>query len=369
MTPRSYVEIDLGALRRNFRRLRGQLGPAVRIYGVCKGDAYGTGIERVAPALVEEGADGIALGDPEEAVRLRAAGLRVPILLYGGTDPAMAGEVASLGVILTVFDEPSLRALAALGRPVEVFAKLDCGFGRLGFVPEAWSDALALLRAAPQVRLRGLYTHLAAVEDPDAVRPQLDLFEAAAQRAKAAGFADLELMVASSRVAIGYRDRLFNAVNPGRLLYGMLDPPWDARFDVAPVVSRIVSRVIQVKTVQPDRCMGYGGIAPSKPMRAAVLPIGFVAGLPRVLHEAAVLIRGRRAPSVGLASMEHLLVDLSGIADAAVGDEAVLLGSQGDGAIGPAEFARMTGLEPLEILTRMARSLPRVYLDAKPGAP
>lgn len=363
MTPRSFVEIDLAALRRNFRRLRDRIGPGIRIYGVCKGDAYGTGIERVGPVLADEGADGIAVGDPEEAARLRELGVRVPILLYGATDPSLAADIAALGVVATVFDEPGLRAYAALNRPVEVFAKLDCGFGRLGFLPEAWNDALALFRGAPQLRLRGLYTHLAAVEDPAAVEPQLRLFEAAAARAAAAGFNGLELMVASSRVAIGYPGRLFNAINPGRLLYGILDPPWDARFATEPVIARISSRVIQLKTVLPERCLGYGGVTLKKPIRAAVLPIGFVAGLPRVLRGATVLVRGRRAPTVGLASMEHLLIDAYNIPDIAVGDEAVLLGEQNGDRITPQEFAAATGLEPLETLTRLARFLPRIYND------
>jgi alanine racemase len=364
MSPRSYVEIDLGALRRNFRKMRARLGPAVRIYGVCKGDAYGTGIERVAPVLIAEGADGIAVGDPHEAARVRALDPKLPVLLYGSTDPSQAAAVAALGVTVTVFDLPGLHAFAALGRPVEVSVKLDCGFGRLGFVPEAWSDVFGLLRRMRHIRLRGLYTHLASVEEPSAVERQLGLFETAVNLAEQAGFRELELMVASSRVAIGYPERLFNAVNPGRLLYGLLDPPWDALFPVEPVVAAVKSRVIQVKMVQPGMCLGYGGVELSEPIRAAVLPIGFVAGLPRVLHRAAVLVRGRRAPTVGLASMEHLLVDASGIAGIAVGDEAVLLGKQSGDQITPHQLAAMTGLEPLEILTRMARSLPRVYLEA-----
>lgn len=364
----SRVVIDLAALRHNVRLLRRRIGPSVKLYAVCKGDAYGCGAVAVARVCEEERADAIAVGDPEDAITIRAAGIRLPMLAYGVTDPQLAGEMAKLGVIVTIFDHDGLAAYGSAGSEVDAFLELDCGFGRLGFTP-ADIDAVAgeLLRT-PSIRLRGLYTHLAAVDDPVAVAGQMTLFADMAAALQAQGVNPPERMVASSRVIAAYPHLNLNAVNPGRALYGLLEGRYAQDLEVRPVISGIESRIIQVKDLAPGMRMGYGGAdpRPGSPIRAAVVPIGFAGGFPRNFTDGYILVHGRRAPIIGMMSMEHTLVDVSDIAGARVGDEVVLLGRQGSAEVTPADLAAMTGLEALEILPRLARGLPRAYADVAP---
>lgn len=358
----TWVEIDLRALAHNVERIRAHVGPDVRIYAVCKGDGYGCGAAEVAETAIKAGADALAVGDLHDAAAVRARRITAPMLLYGSTDPASAAAVADLDLTATLHDLEGVDAFSALGRPLEAFVKVDCGFGRLGFTPEQWPEAFRRIRGAAKIHLRGLYTHIGAVDDAAAVDRQAAVFRQAVTEADAAGFTHLELMASSSRVLLGYEALHLSAVNPGRMLMGMLEGTWAARAQILPVVRAIKSRVIQVKTVRPDMRIGYGGAtAGGETIRAAIIPIGFAAGLPRVLH-GHVLVRGARAPMVGLASMEHLMLDVSTIPGAAVGDEAVVLGRQGDETITADELSRTTGLELLEIVVRLARGLPRVYL-------
>ncbi|MBI1847604.1 MAG: alanine racemase [Candidatus Rokubacteria bacterium] len=360
--PGAWVEIDLRALAHNVERIRHLVGPAVRIYAVCKGDGYGCGAGDVAETALKAGADALTVGDLADAAAIRARRINAPILLYGATDPASAAAVAELDLTATLHDVEGLQAFAGLGRPLEAFVKVDCGFGRLGFTPESWPHIFGQIRRAPALHLRGIYTHIGAVDDAASVSRQAALFRQAVREAEAAGFTGLELMASSSRVLLGYADLHLSAVNPGRMLMGMLEGPWAALAQVLPVVRAIKSRLIQVKTVRPDMRIGYGGSTPAaETIRAAIIPMGFAAGLPRVLH-GHVLVRGARAPMVGLASMEHLMLDVTTIPGAAVGDEAVVLGRQGDDEITADELSRTTGLELLEIVPRLARGLHRVYL-------
>lgn len=360
----SRVILDLEALRHNIRLVRARIGTGVRFYAVCKGDAYGCGAPVVARVCAEEGVDALCVGDAVDAQSIRAAGVALPILAYGCSDPASAAAMIKLGIIVTIFDLQGLRGFGEAGAPVEAFLELDCGFGRLGFTPDQLAPALSELRHYRNIELRGLYTHLGGVDDAAAVARQMKRFDQLAQQARAAGHMALELMVASSRVVANYPELDLNAVNPGRAIYGMLEGRYAETLAARPVIRGVESRVIQVKDLASDMRMGYGGFdpKPGQTIRAAVLPIGFSGGFPRLLKSGHVLLHGKRAPIVGLMSMEHTLVDVSDIPDVRHGDTAVLLGEQNGAAITAADLARMTGFEVIDILPRIARGLPRSYV-------
>jgi alanine racemase len=358
----AWVEIDRAAMRDNFALARARLKAETEIWAVCKGDAYGAGIVESASVFLGAGATGIAISDLHDAERLRGAGIDAPVLLYGATDPVLASRVRELDLMPTIFDVTSLEAFAALGRPVDVWVEVDCGMGRLGFVPGEWEKAFERLRRAATLRLCGLYTHLVALEEPARVERQVALFREAAASAAKAGFARIPLMAASSRVTLDYPDLQFDAVNPGRFLFGLFEGRWAGRVPARNAISAVKARILQVKDLAPGARLGYGGDTGSDTIRAVVLPIGFVAGLPRE-YRGTALIRGRHCPVLGLSSMEHLVVDASAAPDAQPGDEAVLLGRQGDAEIKPADIAAASGLEVLEMLPRFGRGLPRVYVN------
>jgi alanine racemase len=357
----TWVEIDLGALRRNLRLTRRLVGPKVKIYAVMKGDAYGIGAAAAAPIAAEEGADALAVADPADASTIRRAGVSLPILLYGCTAADAAEAVADLDLMVTLFDDAGIEAYGRLGRAVTAFAEIDAGFGRLGFTPEAWPNAIKALGTTPTIRLRGLYTHLGALDDTAAILRQVRRFDDAVGSARAAGFGSIERMAASSRVALAHSDLHFDAIDPGRMLYGLIDGELAERVGLSPVIRAVKSRLVQVKDLAADMRLGYGDTGRNK-MRGAVAPIGFVGGWPRRFRSGYALVRGTKAPIVGLASMEHMLFDVSAVPGAGVGDEVVLLGRQGEESITPERLHAMTDIEPLELLQRLARNLPRVYV-------
>lgn len=358
----AWCEIDLDALARNVRTIRSHLAPGVRLYAVCKNNAYGCGTKEIARTLLEAGADAFAVSDPEDAQRIRAAGITAPILLYASTTPDAAAAVAEMGVIATVHDFEGLRAFENAGRPMDVHVEVDCGYGRLGFVPRDWRKAFDELREARHLRVVGMYTHIAFVEDSEAVAAQARLFERAQSEVREAGFKGIEVMAASSRVLVGYPELNLTAVNPGRMLYGMMEEPWLGQWDIQPVIRAVKSRVLQVKDIPADFPLDDARHKASPgSLRTAVIAFGFKDGLPRQPAGGTVLVRGQRARIIGMRATEHTIIDVTDIPSVAAGDEVVVVGEQGGEAITAHEAVATYGMAMIELLARISLSVPRLY--------
>lgn len=361
----AWVEIDLDAMAHNIREIRRLVGPACKLFSVVKGYGYGTGVEAAAATSASAGADALALGNPDEVPIIRAAGVTLPILLYGATLPESAAKVAALGVIPTVHDFEGLEAFAALNQSLAVYVKVDCGLGRLGFSPDQWREAFRRIGRATTLRLAGLYTHFSNPDDVGLTDRQAESFATACRDAEAEGHAGFERMVASSRIILSRPDLNLTAVNPGRLVYGYVEGPWRERANLRPVVAAVKARIIQVKTLPPGATV-YGSAVPlATAVRAAVVPIGFLDGFNYMPPCHVALLRGRRVKVMGKRGIEHTVLDLSDAPDARVGDEVVFLGRQGDEAIDGAELAAALGLPMLELLSRLARMAPRRYLPVR----
>lgn len=361
----AWCEIDLGALAHNVRTIRAHLPPQVRLYAVCKNNAYGCGTRESARTMLQAGANAFAVSDPEDAQRIRDAGIDAPILLYASTTPDAAAAVAELGLIATVHDFEGLEAFAGAGRRVDVHVEVDCGYGRLGFVPQQWRSAFERLAKARNLRVVGVYTHITSVEDEAAVARQSTLFKQAQAEARSAGFEDIEFMAASSRVLLGYPQLNLTAVNPGRMLYGMMEAPWLGRWDIRPVIRAVKSRVLQVKDIPADFAFDDAQHKSSPgSLRTAVIAFGFKDGLPRQPAGGTVLVRGRRARIVGMRATEHTIIDVTGIPGVAPGDEVVIVGSQGKETIDAHEAVATYGMAMIELLPRMSLNVPRLYVGS-----
>lgn len=354
--------IDLDALAHNVKTARSMLRPHDRLYAVCKNNAYGCGARETAETMLAAGADAFAVSDTEDAERIRAAGVKAPILLYASTCPDAAEAVADLGLIATVHDFDGLDAFSKVKRIVDVHIEIDCGYGRLGFTPGEWKTAFDRLSRAKNLRVVGVYTHLTSVEESAPVRKQAALFHLATAEAHAAGFEHIERMAASSRVMLGYPELNLNAVNPGRLLYGMIEDPWQGKADLKPVIHSIHSRVLQVKTIPESFDFDWKRHhdAPGT-LRTAVIAFGFKDGLPRQPAGGTVLIRGKRAPIIGLRATEHTIVDVNDIPDVTAGDEVTIVGTQGAESITAHEAVSAYQMEMIELLPRMTLNTVRTY--------
>ncbi|HEU4412015.1 MAG TPA: alanine racemase [Polyangiaceae bacterium] len=367
------AEINLGHLRHNLRALQRAAGPAA-VYGVLKADAYGHGAPAVARTLERAGIGGFAVALLEEAIELREAGIRAPLLVMGGYYGRAWGELLRHRLTPVVFDPAQLDALAAEARfagaaPASVHLKIDTGMGRLGARPHELAALVRAFARNPEVRLEGLMTHLACADDPsnEATRAQLARFGEVEAALAAAGLRPRVRHVANSAALLAGNAPGFEWVRPGVALFGV-GPAAGLGAELRPVM-RVRSEIVALRRLEAGEALGYGwSWRAERPSLIATLPLGYADGLPRCLsNQGALLVRGKRAPIVGAVSMDMVMLDVTEHPGVAVGDEAVALGAQrgplGQGEIGAAEIAAQAGTIAWEVLTGISRRVPRFFRE------
>lgn len=363
---RAWAEIDLGALVRNSRAIRARAGGR-RLIAVVKADAYGHGAVPVARALSADGCDAFAVISLDEALELRDAGIREPILILGGLlAPDEADEALALELVPVVSRLEALdwleRAAARVGRAAGFHLKLDTGMGRLGLAPEDLPAFVERLRASRALRLDGVMSHLAEADDLDAptTEHQRALFAQLVARLRGAGFApDWIHLDNSAGIARGPAPGT-DAVRPGIWLWGA-EPLLAGGHRLEPVMS-LFARVCHAKTVRAGTRIGYGGdFVARETTRILTLAIGYADGLPRAVGgRIDVGFRGRRMPLVGRVSCDLAAVAVPGSEPIAPGDEVLIFGRRGELAIPVEEVAAAAGTISYEILARIGKRVPRI---------
>ncbi|HVZ71851.1 MAG TPA: alanine racemase [Polyangia bacterium] len=363
------AEVDLGAVQRNFARVRGVVGPGVAVWGVVKADAYGHGAVPVARAL-EPLCNALAVSLVEEGMELRAAGVRAPLVVLGAYYGRQHADVLAERLTPVVYDLGQLERFAEAanrrGRRADVHVKIDTGMSRLGVATTDVPRLLARLRDWPSLRLAGLCTHFASADVPDdaPTTEALARFGACLALARAAGFDGLVNHAANSAAAVRFADTRFDAVRPGLALYGAMPSTHVALPGLEPAL-RLTTRVMTIHELAPGTTVSYGGTwRASRPSRIATLPVGYADGYPRHVRGAFTLMRGRRAPIVGVVCMDMLMVDVTDIPGADVDDLVTLLGADGGEAIAIDDLARWAGTVNYEILCGISKRVPRVLTDA-----
>ena len=363
-------EIDLSAVRHNTGIMRRCLSAGTKFMAVVKADAYGHGAVPVARAALEAGADCLAVAIPEEGIELREAGIDVPILVLGGIEPSEAVAVASYRLTQTVFDEETVRALAAAGQKlwkrVPVHIKLETGMNRIGLGDEEEVKALVrLIDALPGVKLTGCFTHMAAADEEDkaATLEQIERFDALCRAIAEVHPEPIIRHAANTASIFRYPQLHADMVRGGLALYGY--PPVPEVKGLKPAM-RWLTHAVFVKTIAPGERVSYGGLFEAKrPTRVMTVPVGYADGYRRGLTgKGCVLVRGQRAPILGRVCMDQIMVDVTEIPSAKAGDEVVLLGRQGDDCISADEMAAWLDTISYEVLCAPGRRVPRVYLHA-----
>lgn len=366
------AEVNLAALRHNLRVVARHAGSA-HVWPVLKADGYGHGAPAVARTLERAGAEGFCVALLEEAIELRDAGIRVPILVMGGYYGGPHGayeEIALRGLIPVIYDashvEGLARAARELGRPAFAHLKVDTGMARLGVRMgdlEAFAETLA---RHPEVTITGLMTHLACAEDDGtATTDQVARFEEATTRLARAGLRP-KLRHAANSAAVLRGSALYDVVRPGIAIFGVAPRHGDEPLsNELKAVMRVRSEIVDLRTLEEGESVGYGALwrAPKK-SRIATIPVGYADGLSRQLsNKGHMLINGQRAPIVGAISMDMSMVDVTDIAGVSLRDEVVVLGGQGKDAVGADETARHAGTIAWEVLTSISRRVPRFYRE------
>jgi alanine racemase len=368
---RAVAEIDLSALRSNYRLLR-SLAHDAEMMVVVKADAYGHGAVAVSHALAKEGCAHFGVATISEARELRASGCDARIYLLGGFFPEDACRIVDLNLTPLVFDRNSIHAIgaaaAALGRhDFPVHLKLDTGATRLGVQLEELDHAIEQLRDERYLKLEGAGTLLASAHDlaSPVTDRQLGEFAIAIRRLTEAGFVPAITHVANSAALVLRSDTHRNLVRPGLAIYGL--PPVAAvaeRIALCPVMT-FKTRLLQVKRVAAGTGVSYGHtFVTHRPSLIGVLAVGYADGYRRGLQNGGeVLIRGRRAPIVGAVCMDLTMADVSEIPDARAGDEVILWGISGSEIISVNEVARLAQTISYEMLCTVGRRVSRIYKD------
>lgn len=367
----TYVEIDLGALRHNFRQVRARAAKGCGTLAVVKADAYGHGAEQIAPLLEESGADMFGVALVEEGMELRRAGVTRPILVLGGIYPGQYELLFEHRLVPCLYDIEAARQLNAVadhqGRECPFHLKIDTGMGRVGFLPEELPETLKVLSGLKRLRLEGVISHLAVADDPQHLftDEQVGRFRQCLEQVRQGGFAPEYIHISNSAALFSRDLPECNLVRPGIVLYGAL--PSEAfrdRLDLRPVMS-FRSGVAQVKTVPAGWGISYGHrFVAGRPSVIAAVPVGYADGYNRLLSCCGeVLIRGRRAPVRGAVCMDWILVDVTDIPEVAVGDEVTLLGRDNGNVISAEEWAQKIDTIPYEVFCQVSKRVPRIMKD------
>lgn len=360
--------IDLKALEHNYHELKKRV-PASGMMAVVKADAYGHGAIEVARALEELGCPSFGVAIPEEGVKLRASGITKPIVVLGGIFPGQAAGVVEHGLTPVVFDLVVAKALdeAAGGRGVvaDVHVKVDTGMGRLGMQPSEAPGFFGALKGLGNIRATALLSHFAESESEDDgfTRRQLALFLRTVEDIRKAGADPALLEMANSAALVGFEEARLGMVRPGIMLYGSY-PAERLRGSIRlKPVMQLKTKILFVKQVPAGSTISYGRrFTAGRPSLIATLPIGYADGVPRALGNAGeVLVGGRRAAVAGTVCMDLMMADVTDVAGVKAGDEAVLIGSQGDETITAEEVAARAGTISYEIFCRVSARVPRVY--------
>ncbi len=361
-------EIDLKAVANCVRKIRETVGPSTFFFATLKANAYGYGLLPVAKTVVASGADAISLVTLDDAVALRKAGIRVPIMVYAGSvpDEHIVKAAENYDLIPTLHSDESLAAYARLAvRQIKVAVKLEVGPERIGVVAEDAVRFVKAVAACPNLKLHVLNAHPnvpAGGRSEDVLRWQFERFMRACSAIEQAGIQVPYKVVASSKVLrLAGQSMVLNAVDPGAALFSALEPGMPA--DGYQPFRALTSRLIQVRAVTRTHFIEEAPFGITPGMRIGIIPIGYSDGVHR-LHCGEVLVRGARVPILAAPSLEYTRIDLTGIPDAAVGDEVAIIGAQGGERITPEDVVKAQKAARVSDLALEVRpTIPRIYLD------
>jgi alanine racemase len=411
-----WAEISRGRLIANYRALRALVPPRVGVLAVVKANAYGHGVDLCAPIIAAAGAEWLGITSVEEGVRVRALCPQQQILVMSGLNAGEAADALDSRLCPVVWESYHLDLLeeeaARRGLPpqsIPVHLELDTGMARQGVPvadscpdscrpdscrpescrPESLPELSALLarfHTRSPLRLDAVMTHFHSPEalsdtpgaTQDTANPQIAKLGAALEVIRTHGLRPTLLHAGNSATLLAGPDRtalehlalaagMHLMLRPGLALYGYapdFQPPQQLRARLEPVLAW-KTRITSLRTLQPGATAGYNAtFRASRVTRLALLPVGYADGYSRQLsNRGQVLLRGRRAPVAGRVSMDQITVDVTEIPNAAIGDEVVLLGEQGDDSISAAELGVLTGTIPYEVLCDIDARVPRVLVD------
>lgn len=367
----TWVEVDKSDFLFNLKKIKEYLKKDTKVLPIIKANGYGHGgIELAKEAVKAGGIYGIGVSSIEEGIQFRKAGIKENILVLGSGYPLEHLSVASFWDLTpTISSLQGLQVLSSLskkfGKKLEFHLKVDTGMGRVGVI--AKDNAYIMLQkiaGMQDIKMVGMYTHFAVADtNLSYTQNQLDIFNEVIKYAKQLGLKFLA-HAANTAGLISNKKTHLDMVRPGIGLYGL--SPFEHtkyKMKLKPVLSW-KTRIVYLKKVPAGFCVSYGRtFVTNRASVIATVPVGYADGYSRILsNKADVLVRGKRCPIAGRITMDMMMVDVTGIKGVGIGDEVVLIGTQGKETIKTEELAKLQNTISYEITCSISTRVPRIIV-------
>ena len=369
----AWVEINLNNLDFNIKNIKTKIGDREMI-GVIKADAYGHGSVKVAEVLRANGCKTFAIATIQEAITLREAGAKEEIILLGLAPDMYADTVVQYDITPVVCDSSNAAAINAAAKAadktVHGLIAVDTGMGRIGYLAdeaEAAAEDIKKIQALENFKIKGLFSHMSTADALDKTfsRQQEEKFNKFYSILTSAGINIPMKTLANSASVMEIPSVYFDACRPGIILYGCYpsDEVDTNKLAIKPVMS-VKANIIHLKDVPEGFSVGYGRkFISERPSKIATLALGYADGYPRPYSQyAKVLVNGCVAPVAGNICMDQCMVDVTDVPDVKVGDEVIIMGSDGKNTISAEDIAKATGTISYEIVCAFGQRLPKVYV-------
>jgi len=375
LRPRVVAEVNLDAIKHNYKQIRGHVPHEVEIMAIVKADAYGHGAVEISKLLQEEGVNRFAVAIAKEGEELRENGVRSPILVLGYTPRADIRTLIENNLTQTVFSYDMAKTLSdeagRLGKTVNIHIKVDTGMGRIGFLSSPQSiEEVKMIASLPHLNMEGMFTHFSTADEEDEAytHKQWHIFEGFLNELREVGIELPIIHAANSAAIMCHSYANLNVVRPGIILYGYYPSGYlqGKVLDLMPAMT-LKTQVVHIKELPEGHYVGYGRTHYTHhKTKVATIPVGYADGYSRRLgNEGRVLIRGQYAPIIGNICMDQFMVDVTHIDDVSVEDEVVLFGKQGENEIPVEEIASILGTINYEIICMIGKRVPRVYVKTR----
>ncbi|MCY6354563.1 alanine racemase [Clostridium sp. ZS2-4] len=367
-----WAEINLDNLAFNMQQIR-KFSKSKEVIGVVKADAYGHGALDIAPVLLENGADKLAVAVVSEGIELRRGGIDCPIIILGFTAPSLIPDLLKYDIEQTVFSYDYAKELSRIAEKKHKVARihiaLDTGMGRIGFFPNEESvEEVYKISNLPNISVVGLFSHFSTADEKDKeyTKYQLDKFNVFYDSLKEKGIDIKTRHIANSAAIIDLPETHFEAIRPGIILYGYYP---SQEVDKTKIelrnVMELKTNIAHIKKVPSGYYISYGRKFKScKESIIATLPVGYADGYTRSLfNKGKVMLKDQFAPIVGNICMDQCMVDISDISSQVkVGDEVVLIGKMNKIKFDADDIAEIIDTINYEVVCAISKRVPRVYI-------
>jgi alanine racemase len=364
----TWLEIDLGAIRNNIKVIKKMTGTL--LMAVIKANGYGHGALQVAKAATEAGAEWLGVARMEEALNLREQGISSEIMVLGYTPSSLIPDAITHSIHVAIYDpemaKAYIEATENISGRLKIHVKVETGMGRLGMAPEKVARFIETYHEDDRIEIDGIFTHYARADEPgaDTTTQQLARFDELLNDLRKADLLPSIIHSANSAAVLNYPETYFDLVRPGIAIYGLNPSPESSLPEDFQPALTWKARLTSVRTLPSGHGVSYGHkYFTSGDERIGVIPVGYGDGYRRVDGQQ-VLVHGMKVDVVGRVCMDQCMLQLDPVPGAVSGEEAVLLGRQGDQKITAGDLAEKWGTINYEVVCGLADRLPRIYLNA-----